>query len=49
MYRQTLVINAQLYGWRLLHAVEQQFGVPADQSYEAALQQMPQRPLKNAH
>ena len=49
MYRQTLVINAQIYGWRLLHAVEEQFGVSADRSYEAASQQMPQRPLKNDH
>lgn len=49
MYRQTLVANAQVYGWRLLQAVEDEFGVPADQCYEAALQKVGEPPSPQIH
>jgi hypothetical protein len=49
MYRQTLVANAQIYGWRLLRAVEDQFGVLADQSYDAALAKVGKLPDNKIH
>jgi hypothetical protein len=49
MYRQTLVVNAQVYGWGLLQAVEDEFGVVADRSYDAALAQVGKPPDDKLH
>jgi hypothetical protein len=37
MYRMTLIVNAQVYGWHILKAVEDEFGVSADQCRQAAI------------
>jgi len=36
MYRMTLVVNAQVYGWHILKIVEDKFGVSSNQCHQAA-------------
>jgi hypothetical protein len=40
MYRQTLVVNAQAYSWRILSAIEDAFDIPVGKSYESALRRI---------
>jgi hypothetical protein len=40
MYRQALVVNAQVYGWRILGAIEDGFEIPIDASYDSALRRL---------
>jgi hypothetical protein len=49
MYRQTLIVNAQVYGWRLLQGVEELFGLSGDRCYDAALQRIGSRFLNRIH
>jgi Family of unknown function (DUF5677) len=39
MYRVALIVNAQVYGWRILKTVEDKFGVSSDQCRQAAVAQ----------
>ena len=36
MYRMTLIVNAQVYGWHILKIVEDKFGVSSNQCHQAA-------------
>lgn len=49
MYHATLSVNVQTYGWRILEAVDHEFGVGLSECYQAAVAQLTAHDASEVH